>query len=154
MPNLVSSVALSELLTEKHLLVLIAASASDRFMLMNFSDVLFFQYNAVLREKTAKCLSFLSLDFVSNSPSDAACTEDVNQWLCCQTLESFQLRMKFSPRPLAESALSGQRGPLRPWPSPDTFLVRYMLADRHAYDLVQNSESLLRNLFHKQRSKC
>ena len=42
MPNLVSSVALSELLTEKHLLVLIAASASDRFMLMNFSDVLFF----------------------------------------------------------------------------------------------------------------
>lgn len=61
-----------------------------------------------MREKTAKGMSFLSLDFVSNSPSDAVCTGDRNQWLCCQTLKSFQLRMKFSPRPLAESALSGQ----------------------------------------------
>lgn len=87
-------------------------------------------------------MSFLSLDFVSNSPSDAVCTGDRNQWLCCQTLKSFQLRMKFSPRPLAESALSGQCGPLRPGTSPRTFLVRYMLADGHAYDLVQNSAGI------------
>lgn len=87
-------------------------------------------------------MSFLSLDFVSNSPPDAVCTGDLNQWLCCQTLESFQLRMKFSPRPLAECALSGQCGPLRPGTLLHTLLIRYMLADRHAYDLVQNSAGI------------
>lgn len=90
MPNLRFFVTLSrELLTEKHLSVIICKSYWP------FSGFSFLIQCNILRRDSREHVLFV-LEFVSDATFDAVCARDLNRQLPRQILQSFYLMVKFS----------------------------------------------------------